>query len=112
MDMRKIRCKICADAGITKRGSWNSTKTYGVMVCGICQETTDMRKIDAMKRGGNRWFRKATVLGMNVLRCNTDGKWVLSSWDEAKMRAHFYGKYPYRSPECGEIHLASTPVRM
>ena len=112
MDLNKIRCKVCADAGITKRGSWNDTKTYGVVVCGICHETTDLRKIHAMNRGKNRWFQRATVLGKSVLRCSADGKWVLNSWDEAEAEAHFHGKHPYRSPRCGEIHLASTPVRM
>lgn len=112
MHISEIVCRMCADAGLPQRHSWSETKRYGILVCGICQHQTDIRKQHAFKRGRNKWFRRVTVLGRMALRCNGDGKWVMRSWEEAKMRAHDLGKYPYRSPECGEIHLASTPVRM
>ena len=112
MHINEIVCQACAEAGLPQRHSWRETKRYGILVCGICQQQTDIRKQHALDKGCNKWFRRVAVLGKTALRCNTDGKWVLGSWKEAKMRAHDLGKFPYRSPDCGEIHLASTPVRM
>ena len=112
MHIKEIVCQTCADAGLPQRHSWSDTKIYGVMVCGICQQQTDVRKQQALRKGGNKWFKRVTVLGRTALRCNKDGKWVLNSWDEAQKRAKDLNKFPYRSPQCGEIHLASTPVRM
>ena len=112
MKINDIPCRKCADAGVTKKGSWNTTTIYGVVACSICMETIDLRKMHARRRGENRWFRRAMRAGQTILRCKTDGKWVIDSWDDAERYAFALGKFAYRSPGCGEIHLASTPVRM
>jgi len=112
MHINEIVCQTCAEAGLPQRHSWSETKRYGILVCGICQHQTDIRKQHALKKGRNRWFRRVTVLGKTALRCNEDGKWVLRNWKEAQTRAFDLGRFPYRSPQCGEIHLASTPVRI
>ena len=84
MHINEIVCQTCAGAGLPQRHSWSQTKRYGILVCGICQHQTDIRKHHALKKGRNKWFRKVTVLGKTALRCNIDGKWVLSELDRGE----------------------------
>lgn len=112
MSIKEMCCQTCADAGLPQRYSWSKTKQTGIAVCGICQHSTDFRIQHALKNGRNKWFHRVTIFGKAALRCNEDGKWVLPNWREAESRATFLGKFAYRSPKCGHIHLSSSPVRM
>ena len=111
MSINEIICQTCADAGLPQRSSWNTTQIQGILVCNQCQHQTDARKQHALLRGRNKWFKRVTIMGKPALRCNADGKWALSNWTEAKNEAFKLGKRAYYSHECGNIHLATAPLK-